>query len=68
MPTPIQTAAAEAPGPVVVLEYETGSGKTEAALLRFARLFTQGRVDARSISHCRRGLPRANCTNGFTKP
>jgi CRISPR-associated endonuclease/helicase Cas3 len=30
---PIQAAAADAPGPVVVLESETGSGKTEAALL-----------------------------------
>ena len=44
-PTDIQRAAAEAPGPVVVLEAETGSGKTEAALWRFARLFAEGRVD-----------------------
>src|SRR5439155_24339308 len=42
----IQRAAAEAPGPIVVLEAETGSGKTEAALYRFARLFAAGRVDS----------------------
>ena len=44
-PSAIQLAAAEAPGPVVVLEAETGAGKTEAALWRFARLFAQGKVD-----------------------
>lgn len=44
-PTDIQRAAAEASGPVVVLEAETGSGKTEAALWRFATLFAAGRVD-----------------------
>ncbi len=44
-PTQIQLAAATAPGPVVVLESETGSGKTEAALWRFVRLFTEGKVD-----------------------
>lgn len=31
--------------PVVVLEAETGSGKTEAALWRFASLFAAGKVD-----------------------
>lgn len=31
---------------LVILEAETGSGKTEAALWRFARLFAAGRVDA----------------------
>lgn len=31
---------------LAVLESETGSGKTEAALLRFHRLFTAGEVDA----------------------
>lgn len=41
----IQAAAAAVAGPVVVLESETGSGKTEAALFRFARLFETGRVD-----------------------
>ena len=45
VPTDIQRAAAEAPGPIVVLEAETGSGKTEAALWRFVRLFAEGRVD-----------------------
>lgn len=46
-PKPTQLATAEAPlaGPVV-LEAETGSGKTEAALWRFKRLFEQGEVDA----------------------
>jgi CRISPR-associated endonuclease/helicase Cas3 len=44
-PTGIQLATAEAPGPVVVLEAETGSGKTEAALWRFAVLFAAGKVD-----------------------
>ncbi len=43
-PSVIQSAAAEAPGPIVVLEAETGAGKTEAALWRFAKLFEQGRV------------------------
>ncbi|MCX7342003.1 MAG: CRISPR-associated helicase Cas3' [Hyphomicrobiales bacterium] len=32
--------------PLVILEAETGSGKTEAALWRFARLFQAGLVDA----------------------
>lgn len=42
-----QQATAEAPLPSpVVLEAETGSGKTEAALWRFKRLFEQGEVDA----------------------
>ena len=44
-PSAIQIAAADAPGPVVVLEAETGAGKTEAALWRFARLFAEGKVD-----------------------
>jgi CRISPR-associated endonuclease/helicase Cas3 len=44
-PTEIQLATAEAPGPIVVLESETGSGKTEAALWRFATLFAAGKVD-----------------------
>jgi CRISPR-associated endonuclease/helicase Cas3 len=33
-------------GPVVVLEAETGSGKTEAALWRFFHLFARGEVDS----------------------
>ena len=44
-PHAIQRAAAEASGPIVILEAETGSGKTEAALWRFAKLFQSGRVD-----------------------
>ena len=42
---PAQEAAAKAPGRTVVFESETGSGKTEAALYRFARLFAAGEVD-----------------------
>lgn len=46
---PIQQVMAEAPLPeaasVVVVESETGSGKTEAALIWFLRLFREGRVD-----------------------
>ena len=46
-PTVVQTAAAQAPMPSpVVLEAETGSGKTEAALWRFKELFERGEVDA----------------------
>jgi CRISPR-associated endonuclease/helicase Cas3 len=46
-PRPMQiAAAADDLGPVVILEAETGSGKTEAALWRFLHLFQQGRVDS----------------------
>lgn len=46
-PRPMQTAAAaNGLGPVVILEAETGSGKTEAALWRFLHLFQQGQVDS----------------------
>lgn len=44
-PRPIQEAVGNAEGQIVVLEAETGSGKTEAALYRFARLFERGEVD-----------------------
>lgn len=44
-PRPIQEAVGEAEGQIVILEAETGSGKTEAALYRFARLFERGEVD-----------------------
>jgi CRISPR-associated endonuclease/helicase Cas3 len=44
-PYPHQDHAAAAPGRLVVLESETGSGKTEAALSRFRRLFARGEVD-----------------------
>lgn len=45
-PYPAQAAMADDTlGPVVVLEAETGSGKTEAALWRFLHLFAQGKVD-----------------------
>lgn len=45
-PRPMQQAAADSGlGPVVVLEAETGSGKTEAALWRFLQLFRTGEVD-----------------------
>lgn len=47
---PAQTAIGDLPLPdetasTVVLEDETGAGKTEAALLWFARLFAAGKVD-----------------------
>ncbi|MDP3139939.1 MAG: CRISPR-associated helicase Cas3' [Burkholderiaceae bacterium] len=44
---PMQLAAANlALGNIVVLEAETGSGKTEAALWRFIQLFEAGKVDS----------------------
>lgn len=44
---PMQLAAADLSlGNIVVLEAETGSGKTEAALWRFVQLFAAGRVDS----------------------
>lgn len=45
-PNPMQQKMAATDfGPVVVVEFETGSGKTEAALWRFATLFAEGAVD-----------------------
>ena len=46
-PRPLQQAAADAPleRPLLILEAETGSGKTEAAILRFAALWRAGLVD-----------------------
>ncbi len=45
-PRPIQSSMADATlGDLVILESETGSGKTEAALWRFAHLFQTGQVD-----------------------
>ncbi|TXN17277.1 CRISPR-associated helicase Cas3' [Methylobacterium sp. WL122] len=44
-PRPIQRETAEATAKIVVLESETGSGKTEAALWRFVELFRAGAVD-----------------------
>ncbi len=43
----MQTAVAEAPlhDPLLILESETGSGKTEAAIWRFAKLWKAGLVD-----------------------
>jgi len=44
---PMQLAAADMGlGDIVVLEAETGSGKTEAALWRFVQLFQAGKVDS----------------------
>lgn len=44
---PMQLAAADLTlGNIVVLEAETGSGKTEAALWRFVQLFEEGKVDS----------------------
>jgi CRISPR-associated endonuclease/helicase Cas3 len=46
-PTELQQAMEDlAIGPVVVVEAETGSGKTEAALWRFKTLFEAGEVDS----------------------
>jgi CRISPR-associated endonuclease/helicase Cas3 len=46
-PRPIQSKMAEPDlGPLLILESETGSGKTEAALWRFAKLFQAGKVDS----------------------
>ena len=46
-PRPLQTAVAEAPldCPLLILESETGSGKTEAAVWRFSKLWRAGLVD-----------------------
>ncbi len=46
-PNAIQSAAWDVPleNPVVIIESETGSGKTEAALWRFARMYDAGLVD-----------------------
>jgi len=44
-PHPMQAAAALPGAPLIVLEAETGSGKTEAALWRFKHLFEQEMVD-----------------------
>lgn len=47
-PRPAQQVVADVPltEPLVILEAETGAGKTEAALWRFARLYEAGAVDA----------------------
>ena len=46
-PYPIQAVMADkALGPLLILESETGSGKTEAALWRFVHLFQSGAVDS----------------------
>lgn len=46
-PNAIQQAAQDTPldCPLVIIESETGSGKTEAALWRFARMYQEGLVD-----------------------
>ncbi len=46
-PRPLQRAVEEAPldRPLMILESETGSGKTEAAIMRFAALWRAGLVD-----------------------
>ena len=44
-PRPVQVAAVLPGASCLVLEAETGSGKTEAALWRFKHLFAQGAVD-----------------------
>jgi CRISPR-associated endonuclease/helicase Cas3 len=46
-PRPIQRALGQPDlGPLLILEAETGSGKTEAALWRFVQLFRAGQVDS----------------------
>lgn len=45
-PSPVQVRAADRWGQLVIVEAETGSGKTEAALWRFKSLFEAGEVDA----------------------
>jgi CRISPR-associated endonuclease/helicase Cas3 len=45
LPYPHQSFAGSTEGRLLVLEAETGSGKTEAALWRFANLFAAGAVD-----------------------
>ncbi|QDH14856.1 CRISPR-associated helicase Cas3' [Oecophyllibacter saccharovorans] len=45
-PSRMQEATAHCSGHLVVLESETGSGKTEAAFLRFRELFEKGEVDS----------------------
>lgn len=44
-PFPHQAASGESDDRLVILESETGSGKTEAALWRFLQLFAAGKVD-----------------------
>lgn len=44
-PHPVQSMVTAPDAPLVVLESETGSGKTEAALWRFRHLFERGVVD-----------------------
>ena len=44
-PKPLQRAAADVAAPLLVIEAQTGSGKTEAALWRFKTLFERGEVD-----------------------
>ena len=46
-PRPAQSAVTAAPieSPLLILESETGSGKTEAAVMRFAALWRKGLVD-----------------------
>jgi CRISPR-associated endonuclease/helicase Cas3 len=46
-PRPMQSKLGEGDlGPLLILESETGSGKTEAALWRFVKLFREGKVDS----------------------
>lgn len=46
-PKPMQAKMAQSDlGPLLILESETGSGKTEAVLWRFAQLYQAGHVDA----------------------
>ncbi len=67
-PRPMPDAMADISfGPVVVLEAETGSGKTEAALRRFVHLWRAGEVDALhfGLSKHVAASPRRSCTGGY---
>ena len=44
-PRAMQDMAGKGDAPLTVMEAETGSGKTEAAIWRFLRLFAAGRID-----------------------
>ena len=77
-PNAIQRAAHDTPldQPLVIIESETGSGKTEAALWRFARMYETGLVDGlyfalptraaakqihERVKHCIRSLFSVGC-------
>ena len=64
-PNAIQQAAFGTPldEQLLIIESETGSGKTEAALWRFARMYEAGLVDGLYFALPTRAAPH-NCTGG----